>query len=514
MAIYHLSMKVGSRNGGQSAAAKVAYITREGKYRRQEDRCYHTAHGNLPAWASDEPGRYWDAADEYERANGRLFREIEFALPLELEEPQQIELAERFAQAVAQPDGSAPLPYALALHEGGGRNPHCHLVISERQHDGHDRSPETWFRRANKKAPEKGGAAKTRAMVPKSWLEETREKWTEVCNQALSEAGHDARIDHRSYAEQGIDRVPTPKIGVSAAALERKGVRTDRGTLWREARGQARMLEHLSRQLAEVEDEIRFIEQARPAAVPPKQEDPTPEAPPVPRPSPTADRPVRVRPESKQPLTPDQPEQPKQWADQRVKIRPGSGQSFEPDKPRPQPWPGGSRRQQAAAAYKARLAGPADQGYERQLAPIYGDQIRWVQRQAESARISYRDGSQLDDHGHQLLVNQLTRRQAERLAVHGLAKGWKTVGIIGDDSAWRREVWAAHAVLGMDSDYAPTEADLIWYRERGEVLREHLIERYGLDPDDVPAMVDYDEPEQAQDHDRDDDYDYDGPGGP
>ena len=32
---------------------------------------------------------YWSAADEHERANGSLFKEIEFALPVELDERQQ-----------------------------------------------------------------------------------------------------------------------------------------------------------------------------------------------------------------------------------------------------------------------------------------------------------------------------------------------------------------------------------------------------------------------------------------
>ena len=34
----------------------------------------------------------------HERANGRLFREVEFALPMELKEGEQIELAREFAR--------------------------------------------------------------------------------------------------------------------------------------------------------------------------------------------------------------------------------------------------------------------------------------------------------------------------------------------------------------------------------------------------------------------------------
>ena len=38
------------------------------------------------------------AADAHERANGRLFREVEFALPRELNEGEQIELAREFSR--------------------------------------------------------------------------------------------------------------------------------------------------------------------------------------------------------------------------------------------------------------------------------------------------------------------------------------------------------------------------------------------------------------------------------
>ncbi|MES8783431.1 DNA primase, partial [Cutibacterium acnes] len=82
MAIYHLTAKTGSRNGGQSAKAKADYIQREGRYSRDRDEVLHTQSGHLPEWA-ERPADYWDGADLYERANGRLFKEVEFALPVE-----------------------------------------------------------------------------------------------------------------------------------------------------------------------------------------------------------------------------------------------------------------------------------------------------------------------------------------------------------------------------------------------------------------------------------------------
>lgn len=170
MAIYHLTAKTGSRSGGQSARAKADYIQREGKYARDMDEVLHAESGHMPEFV-ERPADYWDAADLYERANGRLFKEVEFALPVELTLDQQKALASEFAQHLT---GAERLPYTLAIHAGGGENPHCHLMISERINDGIERPAAQWFKRYNGKTPEKGGAQKTEALKPKAWLEQTR----------------------------------------------------------------------------------------------------------------------------------------------------------------------------------------------------------------------------------------------------------------------------------------------------------------------------------------------------
>ena len=172
MAVYHLKASFGSRAGGQSASAKADYIEREGRYEKDGEELEHKEHGNIPEWAQEEPGKYWEAADEHERANGRLYSEVQFALPKELSEQQRREVAGRFA---ARLTGGEKLPYTLAVHRGGpdGENPHAHLMFSERGRDGIERSGEQWFRRYNALAPEKGGARKSRAAKAGDWLEKT-----------------------------------------------------------------------------------------------------------------------------------------------------------------------------------------------------------------------------------------------------------------------------------------------------------------------------------------------------
>ena len=208
MAIYHLKVSVGNRVGGQSAAAKYDYISREGHYTTKDpEELEYKESGNMPTWAEDDPGQYWQAADEHERANGVLFRQVQFALPQELNPDERRELARSFAERLT---GEEKLPYSLAIHKGEAknpedRNPHAHLVISERITDGQDRSPETWFKRANKKAPERGGALKSRSLQGKDWLQQTRQEWERTANRALEQAGREERIDHRSIAERFIE---------------------------------------------------------------------------------------------------------------------------------------------------------------------------------------------------------------------------------------------------------------------------------------------------------------------
>ncbi|MHB1271149.1 MAG: MobA/MobL family protein, partial [Thermoleophilia bacterium] len=132
MAIFHLHVRTGSRAKGQSAVAKARYILREGKYKKDRDEVLFSQSGNMPAWAAASPLKYWRSADDLERANGVLFREMDLALPVELDLAQKIQLAKKFALEAAE----GKLPYTMGLHRGKDHNPHLHLMLSERINDG------------------------------------------------------------------------------------------------------------------------------------------------------------------------------------------------------------------------------------------------------------------------------------------------------------------------------------------------------------------------------------------
>jgi MobA/MobL family protein len=250
---YHLSFRSGSRGRGACAGAAFNYISRTGEYDDPDrDPAIYTESDHMPAWAEDDPHEYWDAADLFERANGRLYVAADFALPRDLDPDDQIELAHTFAEELTA-DGH--LPYTLAVHAGrddAGRehNPHAHLMISERQNDGIDRDRQQWFKRANRAHPERGGAPKTREFHGREWVEHARERWAQLTNEMLERNGRAARVDHRSYERQGIDREPGQHYGPAAAHMAKEGIDHERLREAAEAADAAERLEAIDRALA------------------------------------------------------------------------------------------------------------------------------------------------------------------------------------------------------------------------------------------------------------------------
>lgn len=160
---------------------------------------------------------YWRGADTYERSNARLCKELEFAIPLELTPIEAINASSEFLHRLTTVEDSR-LPYSFALHAGRGKNPHVHALISERVNDGIDRTVERWFRRHGPDC----GAKKTDALKSVDWLISARKMWADVCNEHLEKGGHDVRIDHRSFEDAGIDRVPGEHVGVAGVGIQRK----------------------------------------------------------------------------------------------------------------------------------------------------------------------------------------------------------------------------------------------------------------------------------------------------
>jgi hypothetical protein len=255
MAIYHLTVKVIGRSAGQSAIASAAYrsgekLTDEAtgqvkQYPARGERIRFTgifAPAGAPSWVYDR-NRLWNAAEQAEkRKDATLAREVIVALPHELTDQQREWLVSDFVREAFVRRG---LVADVAIHapdrNSDSRNYHAHILITERTIKGDGkpsekiRAPET----AGEFSPDRQGDAapvdpgfdpkKDRSLYGKETLYSWRSHWGNLCNRHLARHGHAARVDHRTLAEQRIDREPTRHLGRVDAQRMRRGVSTVRG---------------------------------------------------------------------------------------------------------------------------------------------------------------------------------------------------------------------------------------------------------------------------------------------
>jgi len=182
------------------AAAHAQYIARDGQY-QQRGGLELVESGNMPEFARENPHSFWEAADAFERKNGRAYTELQIALPRELAPSERHELARETARELL----GERFAYTLAVHTPMAKDnieqPHMHLMFSERVVDSNTQSlsQERFFKR--------NGAKKDPEWNSRDKPLEVREKWVEMMNAAMERHGHiqdpAQRLDARSWADQG-----------------------------------------------------------------------------------------------------------------------------------------------------------------------------------------------------------------------------------------------------------------------------------------------------------------------
>lgn len=234
--MFHLNVKYRSRDGGGSCEAAMEYIAREGRYKGRGDKVRWVQSLHMPAWAGDTTARvYWHSAEgPHSRVNARTAMLVEFAIPKQLPIEDQnalvLEMMEQLSQmGVEEPGHLARLPVTGGVHEGYGRNPHAHVLVSLSLNDWIARDELTWFRRHSPKAPEKGGARRSSYVTQRRWLYRVREAWADLANAALVRNGMKPALDHRSHAARGLATLPQIHLGPRIAGMLGRGVDTARG---------------------------------------------------------------------------------------------------------------------------------------------------------------------------------------------------------------------------------------------------------------------------------------------
>jgi Ti-type conjugative transfer relaxase TraA len=223
MAIYHFSAKVISRAAGSSALAAAAYRSASRLHDQRLDRHHDfsnkagVVHSEvlLPDHAPEHFGnreQLWNAVEAAEvRKDAQLAREVEFALPRELDEAEGIRLARDFVEREFVARGMiADLNVHWDVGSDGEPKPHAHVMLTMREVD------------------EEGFGAKVRDWNRTDLLSHWREAWADHVNTRLAELDIDARIDHRSLEAQGIDLEPQNKIGPAASRMAAQGLESER----------------------------------------------------------------------------------------------------------------------------------------------------------------------------------------------------------------------------------------------------------------------------------------------
>jgi hypothetical protein len=102
-------------------------------------------------------------------------------------------------------------------------------MFSDRQPDGLERSPEKMFARYNPDHPERGGCRKASggrtSMQVRDELIAKRKVVADAMNHGLADAGIDARVDHQSYKDRGMQQKPERHLGPARVSRMSQGGR-------------------------------------------------------------------------------------------------------------------------------------------------------------------------------------------------------------------------------------------------------------------------------------------------
>ena len=221
------------------------YICREGKYkniRNHGEDLQYKRHGNLPEWAENQAGKFWNEAEKNRTREGidytkgrdpRAYREFELTLQMELSLDDNIACVDEFLKRMGIEQNHV---FSYAIHDRPARldnemrNIHAHIMFDERtiEHDRPIDSPELYFKKycVNKEGEPVGGYKKDRSIHDKPYLMKARKVWADIVNEKLAQRGIEERVSHESLKAQAqklsnegkeeeadlLNRTPAPKM--------------------------------------------------------------------------------------------------------------------------------------------------------------------------------------------------------------------------------------------------------------------------------------------------------------
>lgn len=255
IALFHFHVTQIKRSAGQSAVAAAAYRAGEKLHSEYygEDSDYTRKGGVIcseillpphvpPEYADRE--MLWNAVEKAERGKkAQLAYSFDIALQNEFSMQENIDLARQF---LSDNFVSRGMVVDFAVHQpdkenSGISNPHFHVMCPIRPIEpdgrwGNKQRREYVLDEHGERVLDEAGNYVFNAVSTTDWgkpetLEVWRQTWADLCNAKFAEKGLDCRIDHRSFARQGVEQIPTQHEGPTVRAMEAKGIRTDKGDL-------------------------------------------------------------------------------------------------------------------------------------------------------------------------------------------------------------------------------------------------------------------------------------------
>ena len=231
MAIYMMKQKTFPRGKGACVVQAAAYragerirderTERTHSYLGRNDVVYKEVlvpsefAGNAAiAWTQDRAA-LWNAVESTDRRNAQLGREVMVVLPEELSAERRTQLVRGFAQELADKYRCAvDTTIHLPRPESDERNHHAHLLLTPREVTPKGLGPRTSLELSGTERRRIGlGSSKDELL----WR---RQRWAEVANEALANAGFSVRIDHRALRTIAPDREPELSLPLHIRKIE------------------------------------------------------------------------------------------------------------------------------------------------------------------------------------------------------------------------------------------------------------------------------------------------------
>lgn len=214
----------------------------------------------------------WNAVEKVEKGKkAQLAYSFDIAFQNEFTQEENIALARQF---LTEHFVSRGMVVDFAVHEpereeGGINNPHFHFLcpirpIEQNGKWGLKQKREYVLDENGSRIPDGKGDYVFNAVPTTDWgsaetLEFWREQWAVMCNAKFEEKGLDVRIDHRNYERQGIELFPTAHEGPTVRAMEKKGIKTEKGEFNRWIKATNAFIRNLRKNLSGLLEAIKEI---------------------------------------------------------------------------------------------------------------------------------------------------------------------------------------------------------------------------------------------------------------